>query len=57
VNLIDTGVWQGAVIRQWRIDSIPFNWLIGPDGKIVRKAIPRDSLFASIRGALGDPSR
>ena len=57
VNLIDTGVWQGAVIRQWRIDSIPFNWLIGPDGKIVRKAIPKDSLFASIRGALGDASR
>jgi thiol-disulfide isomerase/thioredoxin len=57
VNLIDTGVWQGAVIRQWRIDSIPFNWLIGPDGKIVRKAIPKDSLFASIKAVLGVTSR
>ena len=57
MNLIDTGVWQGAVIRQWRIDSIPFNWLIGPDGKIVRKAIRRDSLYASIQDALGEISR
>lgn len=57
VNLIDTGVWQGDVIRQWRIDSIPFNWLIGPDGKIVRKAIPKDSLYLSIQGTLGETSR
>lgn len=57
INLIDTGVWQGAVIREWRIDSIPFNWLIGPDGRIIRRAIARDSLFTSIQGALGTPSR
>lgn len=57
VNLIDTGVWEGAVIRQWRIDSIPFNWLVGPDGRILRKAIPRDSLYDAVRDALQGSSK
>lgn len=45
LQLIDTGVWEGPVIRRWRIDSIPFNWLIGPDGRILQKAIARDALY------------
>lgn len=49
VNLIDTGVWEGAVIRQWRIDSIPFNWLVDTQGRILRKAIPGDSLYAVVK--------
>lgn len=57
IQLIDTAVWEGAVIRQWRIDSIPFNWLVGPDGRIVRKAIPKDSLYAAVTAELGDTSR
>jgi hypothetical protein len=57
LHLIDTGGWEGPVIRRWRIDSIPFNWLVAPDGKIVRKAIPKDSLYASIKAVLGETSR
>jgi thiol-disulfide isomerase/thioredoxin len=43
-QLIDTKIWKGEVFSRWRIDSIPFNFLIAPDGKIIRRAIPADSL-------------
>jgi len=57
IHLIDTGIWQGTVIRQWRIDSVPFNWLVGPDGRVLRKAVPADSLYEVVRRTLGTPAR
>lgn len=44
-QLIDQKVWEGTAIRTLKFDSIPANFLIAPDGKILAKCIPRDSLL------------
>ena len=49
-QLIDEKMWKGEVIQKWRIDSIPFNFLLAPDGKIIRKAIPADSVISVLSG-------
>lgn len=45
IQLLDEKVWVGETRRVFKIDSIPFNFLIGPDRKILRKAIPPDSVI------------
>ena len=47
-QLIDQKVWEGTAIRTLKFDSIPANFLIAPDGKIVAKSIPSDSLLSLI---------
>jgi len=44
-QLIDEQMWAGPVARTLRFDSIPFNFLVGRDGRILGKGIPPDSLF------------
>ncbi|HYC39260.1 MAG TPA: TlpA disulfide reductase family protein [Chitinophagaceae bacterium] len=51
-QLIDEKVWEGETLRVFRIDSIPFNFLVDPRGRIVRKAIPADSLVAVLSETL-----
>lgn len=48
-QLIDQKVWEGTAIRTLKFDSIPANFLIAPDGKILAKSIPRDSLLNVIK--------
>jgi hypothetical protein len=43
-QLIDVKMWSGPAARTFRFDSIPFNYLVGPDGRILAKGIPADSL-------------
>ena len=50
-NLLDDKVWEGQVIHHWRIDSIPFNWLLDKQGKLISKAISKDSLVAVLKRA------
>jgi thiol-disulfide isomerase/thioredoxin len=45
VQLIDEKMWQGPTLKTYRIDSIPFNFLLNPEGKIISKAIKPDSLI------------
>ena len=45
VQLIDEKMWRGPTIKAYSIDSIPFNFLLGPDGKILSKAIKPDSVI------------
>ena len=40
----DPNVWTGKAIKAYKFDSIPFNFLINPDGRIIAKAIYGDSL-------------
>lgn len=47
-QLIDEKMWKGETIRQYRIDSIPFNFFLDPDGRILAKAIPPDSVLPVI---------
>jgi hypothetical protein len=48
-QLIDQKVWEGTAIRTLKFDSIPENFLVAPNGKILAKSIPRDSLLRTIR--------
>lgn len=43
-ELIDTKMWQGPAVNTLLFDSIPFNFLVNPQGKIIAKAIKPDSL-------------
>lgn len=52
IQLIDTGMWQGVAANTLKFDSIPFNFLVAPDGKILAKAIKPDSLFTFISNRL-----
>ncbi len=51
-QLIDKKMWAGPVARTLRFDSIPFNFLLGPDGRIIAKAIPPDSLLPVLEKAI-----
>ncbi|HNP24382.1 MAG TPA: TlpA disulfide reductase family protein [Panacibacter sp.] len=47
-QLIDAKLWRGTAANTLKFDSIPFNFLIDPNGKIVAKAIKADSLFSVV---------
>lgn len=51
-QLIDEQMWQGPAVKKLKFDSIPFNFLLSRDGRILKKAIPADSLVQSIENAL-----
>lgn len=44
-QLIDEQMWNGSAFKTLKFDSIPFNFLIDPNRRIVAKAIPADSLL------------
>jgi hypothetical protein len=44
IQLIDDKMWNGPTAKTFRFDSIPFNFLIGPDRRILAKGIQADSL-------------
>ena len=48
VQLIDEKMWRGPTLQAYRIDSIPFNFLLDPEGRIISKAIKPDSLIATL---------
>jgi thiol-disulfide isomerase/thioredoxin len=49
VHLIDEEMWHGKTAEAYKMDSIPFNFLISPEGKILAKAIKPDSVLTVIR--------
>jgi thiol-disulfide isomerase/thioredoxin len=51
-QLIDTEMWQGVAVRTLKFDSIPFNFLVDPEGRIIQKGLPPDSLATAIGRAL-----
>ena len=48
-ELIDTKMWQGPTVQALLFDSIPYNFLVNPQGKIIAKAIKPDSLAFVIK--------
>jgi thiol-disulfide isomerase/thioredoxin len=48
-QLIDEQMWGGPVARTLRFDSIPFNFLLGKDGRILAKGILPDSLLQTLK--------
>jgi thiol-disulfide isomerase/thioredoxin len=49
IQLIDKDMWQGQTSEKLAFDSIPFNFLIGPDQHILAKAIPADSVLPVLK--------
>jgi peroxiredoxin len=52
-HLSDLQFWNNAVAKQYKIESIPQNFLIGPDGKIVAKNLRGPTLEAKLCEILG----
>jgi thiol-disulfide isomerase/thioredoxin len=53
-QLIDQKVWEGTAVKTLKFDSIPTNFLVSREGKVLAKAIPKDSLLSTIRRFLKD---
>jgi hypothetical protein len=49
IQLIDRDMWQGQTADKIAFDSIPFNFLLGPDHHILAKAIPADSVITVLK--------
>ncbi len=49
IQLIDKDMWQGQTAAKLAFDSIPFNYLVGPDKRILAKAIPADSVVLVLK--------
>lgn len=47
-QLIDVAMWKGTAVQTMKIDSIPFNFLVGPDGKVIAKALNAQNLEKTI---------
>ncbi|QEC66969.1 TlpA family protein disulfide reductase [Panacibacter ginsenosidivorans] len=43
-QLIDENMWHGTAVKTLKFDSIPFNFFVDPDGRVIGKAIKPDSL-------------
>jgi len=52
-HVSDLRFWQNEVARKYNIESIPQNFLIGPDGKIVGKNLRGPALEAKLCELLG----
>ncbi|HVX49416.1 MAG TPA: TlpA disulfide reductase family protein, partial [Chitinophagaceae bacterium] len=48
-QLIDEKMWQGKAFKILRFNAIPYNFLIGPDGRLIAKNIKKDSVIAVIQ--------
>jgi hypothetical protein len=44
IQLIDEAMWNGTTVSTLKIDSLPYNYLVSPTGKILQKNIPRKDL-------------
>ncbi len=49
IQLVDRQMWNGPAVRTLKFDSIPYNFLISPNGTILKKGIREDSLVSTIR--------
>jgi thiol-disulfide isomerase/thioredoxin len=47
-QLIDEKQWQGVAVRTIKFDSIPFNYLVSPEGKILAKSIKPNLLLQTL---------
>jgi len=53
LQLIDEKMWQGPAVKTLKFDSIPFNFLLDPNKRIMAKAIPEDSLTEVVSRLVG----
>jgi thiol-disulfide isomerase/thioredoxin len=48
-QLIDEKMWNGIAEKTFKIDSIPFNFILDPNGKVLYKAVKKDSLLPILK--------
>lgn len=48
-QLIDEKAWMGPAVMAFKFDSLPFNFLIDPNGRIIGKALYSDSLLIKLK--------
>ena len=48
IHLIDEKMWKGTAAQTLKFDSIPFNFFISPEGRILAKGIKTDSVLTLI---------
>jgi thiol-disulfide isomerase/thioredoxin len=51
-QLIDEGMWKGIAVRTLKFDSIPFNFLVDPQGRIIGKALNASNLEKTVQSHL-----
>lgn len=49
----DDASWKGMAATQLKFDSIPFNFLVDPNGKIIGKALYGDALLQKLDSVIG----
>lgn len=49
-QLIDEKMWSGPAARTLHVDSLPYNFLVAPGGRILARSIPADSLILVLAG-------
>lgn len=52
-HVSDLQFWNNAVAQQYRVQGIPKNWLIGPDGKVIAKDLRGPALEQKLCEILG----
>ena len=52
-HVSDLQFWNNSVAQQYRVQGIPKNWLIGPDGKIIAKDLRGPALEQKLCEILG----
>ena len=50
IHLIDEKMWKGPAAQTLKFDSIPFNFFISPEGRILAKGIKTDSVLTLVSG-------
>jgi hypothetical protein len=45
-------MWKGTAVRTLKFDSIPFNFLVDPKGKIIAKALNASNLEKIVQSHL-----
>ena len=52
-HVSDLKFWQNEVAQKYKIESIPQNFLVGPDGKIVARNLRGEALEQKLCELLG----
>jgi peroxiredoxin len=53
-NLSDLKGWQSAAAKKYKVNSIPDNILIGPDGRIIANGLRGEALQQKLAELLGE---
>ena len=51
-NLFGSGTWRAPIAERWGVESIPCNYLIGPDGRVVADNLRGRKGVEKMRSAL-----